>query len=140
LPDRSRSGSARTSSGRTLLCHVGEHERAPGPPAMHLPRALSGLSVTGPALRAFMATRPCRAAPHRTAVDRQLPRPIAITPLAVYDVSTAAEDTPPGSVLTASPAPRRCGCHRRPHTTRELNQITSAAVVRVVARHTGMQQ
>lgn len=65
MRDRSRSGSARTSSGRTLLCHVGEHERAPGPPAMHLPRALSGLSVTGPALRAFMATRPCRAAPHR---------------------------------------------------------------------------
>jgi hypothetical protein len=89
-----------------------------------------------PCLVSQSQVRPCAllwrrdpAAPHRTAVDRQLPRPIAITPLAVYDVSTAAEDTLPGSVLTPSPAPRRCGCHRRPHTTRELNQITSAAVV-----------
>lgn len=56
-PDRSRSGSASTSSS-VLYPATWEQDHPPGPPAI---RHLSPYRPPPPAL--FMATRPCRAAP-----------------------------------------------------------------------------
>ena len=49
------------------------------------------LSVTGPHLCAFMATRPCRTA--LPCMGNRRGRPIAINSVAFYDVSTATGDT-----------------------------------------------